>query len=319
MKLCLLLLLAFFGSIEGQLIFQEGQFVERIKEDDPLELGETFAKGMSCLECADWRRASDHFRQVANRCLLPSVRQDAFYYLGYSLYQHGEYDLANEAFSDYLSSGNSIKYFEDAIGYKFCIAEELRKGAKTRFFGSYQMPKWSSGHSLAVQIYDEILTLLPAHDYAAHSAYAKGMLLWHLREYQEAVDSFLLLIRRFPKHELAPESYVAISEIYLEQSCCEPQNSDLLALAQINQRRFTQEFPRDERLLCVETNLLKTRENHAKGLYETGRFYERTCHRHSALFYYRNAVRCYPETRIAELCRERLACLGEVSCEAESS
>ena len=122
-------------------------------------------------------------------------------------------------------------------------------------------------------------------------------------------DSFQLLIRRFPKHELAPECYLYISKIYLEQSWYEYQNPDILAFAEINYRRFEKDFPREERLCEIQADLVAIKEIYAAGLYETGNFYERVRRPRAAVIYYHDAIHQFPDTCVAELCRERLDCL----------
>jgi outer membrane protein assembly factor BamD (BamD/ComL family) len=141
---------------------------------------------------------------------------------------------------------------------------------------------------------------------AAKALYSKGSLQWDEKQYRQSVDSFQMLIKRFPKHELAPESYVAISKIFVEQSGTEFQNPDILAFAQINLRKFKSDFPREERLGEVENDLLSIKEYFAKNLYDTGQFYERTDKPRAAAIYYQNAIQQFPETQIAQKCQSRL-------------
>ena len=121
-------------------------------------------------------------------------------------------------------------------------------------------------------VYDEVIAAMPCNEIAAQALISKACLLWKLREYRSAIESFNLVIRRFPKHPLASDSYVMISKVYLEQCRNEPRNPDLLALAQINLRKFTREFPREERLNEVENDLIEIKEINADGLYQTGQF-----------------------------------------------
>src|SRR5262249_4441591 len=160
-----------------------------------------------------------------------------------------------------------------------------------------------------VEIYDEVIAAMPSGDMAAHAMYAKGWLLWTLKDYRGSTDSFQLLIKRFPKHQLAPECYVMITHIYLDQAYYEFQNPDLLAFAQMTAKKFRQEFPRDERLEKADDNVMHIKELYAFGLYETGRFYERTCNPSASVIYYQNTISQFPDTYIAQQCRERLAIL----------
>lgn len=171
------------------------------------------------------------------------------------------------------------------------------------------------GRTLALKIYDEVIAALPSNDLAARALYAKGCLHWQIKEYRRAIEDFQLVIRRFPKHELAPESYVAISSIFVDQSQTEFQNPDILSFAEINLRRFKQEFPREQRIVDVEQDLASIKEFYAQGLYDTGRFYERIHKPCASIIYYKNAIKQFPDTNVAKCARERLNILMPCSTE----
>lgn len=293
--------------------FKDGWFVSS-DELPSLPIEEHFQLGAEAMQCEDWHAASRQFGIVALNFPDSPIGQEAYFFWGVCYFQLDEFDFANDAFSAYLKAHNTPQYFEDTIRYKFEIANRFRCGAKKRLFGTKQLPKWAPGGELAIEIYDEVIAAVPCHDLAARSLYAKGWMLWEQRAYSDSVDVFVQLIRRFPKHELAPESYLAITNIYLEQSQYEFQNPDLLGLAEVNVRRFQQEFPGDERLLQAESNLQNIKETYAFGLYATGMFYERTKKPWAAVIYYQRAICRFPDTCVAQRCNNRLIAL-EGSCE----
>lgn len=275
---------------------------------------EHFALGLTAIEAGDWNEAAKQFNIVETNFPTTSYGQEAHYYLGICHYKLEEFDIANEAFSQYLKVQSNPRFFQETIEYKYSIAERLKEGAKRRFFGSKQLPKWACGKSMALNIYDEVIAAVPCHDIAARALVSKGFLLWEMSDFRPAVESFQLVIRRFPKNELAPECYLYISQVYLELSEIEFQNPDILAFAQINLRKFTQEYPREERVCLVENDVQAIKEIYARGLYDTGQFYERTCKREAAIIYYRNAIHQFPDTCVANLCRNRLLCLDPSYC-----
>lgn len=262
--------------------------------------------GVDAMEKDDWDEASRQFRIVSNSFPNSSYAPDALFYLGAADYNIAEYDSANEAFSKYLKSQANPKFFLEAIDYKFAIAEQFKYGAKRRFFGSKHLPKWATGRSLAVEIYDEIISAMPCNEIAAKALYSKGCLQLQLKDYRQSIESFQSVTKRFPKHELAPECYRMITKVYLEQCQYEFQNPDILAFAQINLRRFKHDFQREERLTEAEQDVLRIKEVYARGLYDTGQFYERIQQPQASVIYYHNAIKQFPDTYVAELCKQRL-------------
>ena len=99
---------------------------------------------------------------------------------------------------------------------------------------------------------------------------------------------------------MAPLAYLCINRVYVEQSLSEFQNPDLLALAQINYRKFARDFPKEERLAEAEADIHAIKEIYARGLYDTGQFYERVSKPKASVIYYLNAIKQFPDTHVAD-------------------
>lgn len=302
---CLFALLLLTSTAEAAYVLKGYKLVDA-DEVATLPAQEHFNLGKKALDEHNWDEAVRQYRMVTSSYPTSPYAAESYFNLGLSYFNLGELDFANDAFSRYLQAKNNPRLFQEAVEYKCMIADKFASGARRRFWGTKKLPKWASGSALALKIYDEVIAALPSHEIAARALYAKGSLNWQLKHYRESIDAYQMVIKRFPKNELAPESYVAISKVFLEQSRYEFQNPDVLAFAQINLRRFKQDFPREERVSEVEADLLAIKEIYANGLYETGQFYERTHKPKAAIIYYHNAIQQFPETRVAEQCRQRL-------------
>src|SRR5579862_8164511 len=79
--------------------------------------------------------------------------QEAIYYEAYSQFQMKEYELANQKFSEYLKKVATMQHFEEAIQYKFQIAEKFRTGTRAHVFGWKRLPRWTSSIEQAYEIY----------------------------------------------------------------------------------------------------------------------------------------------------------------------
>ncbi len=305
--------------LEAAYTFKDGKIVDA-KLCATMSLEDHYNAGVVAFSADDWHTAARQFGIVAANFPLSPYGQEASFYQGVANFNMDEYDLADQAFSDYLEGKSNPELFEVAIEYKFAIAEKFRCGARRRLLGTRQLPKWASAENYAIKIYEEIIAVVPSSEIAVQSLFSKALMHWSQRQYNEAVESFQMIIRRFPKHELTPESYLMINRVYLDQAKWEFQNSDLLAFAEINARRFALAFPREERLAEAERGVLAIKEVYARGLYETGLFYRKIGYPRAAILYFRTAIIQFPETEIANCCKTCLARLGyeipqEESCE----
>lgn len=299
-------LLLHSSPLQSAYTFKNGWFVNT-NELPTMSAREHFEAGVAAYESQDWGEAAVHFTVIIVNFSQTPFGSDARFFLGVCYFQFEEYDLANEAFSEYLRSTNNPKYFQQAVYYKFCIAEQFRCGAKRRYFGTRQLPKWACGKELALKIYDEVIAAMPSNELAAQALFSKACLLWEQKNFRCAVESFQLIIKRFPKHELAPESYLMINRVYMQQLQYEFQNPDILAFAQINLRRFKHDFPGDERVCEAEADVQYIKEIYAGGLFETGDFYERICKPRAAMIYFFSTVNEFPDTEVARAAGNRLS------------
>jgi TolA-binding protein len=232
--------------------------------------------------------------------------QECRFYLGAAYFHQGNFEQSNKHLSRYLQRHISLEHFYEAIELKFQIAEGYRNGVKRHLLGIKSMPRWSSAYYEAIQIYDEVISALPNDELAAKALFGKATLQFADYDYTAAIDSFQTLIRRFPKNQLAPDSFIQIGEIYLAQSKTEYPDFNLLDLAQINMNRFKEAFPGDSRLDKASMTYAAMQEVYAQNFYEIGQFFERTKKKPAAILYYTKILQAYPKTRVAEKAQKRL-------------
>lgn len=282
----------------------------KCQEDADAYLNYRYNKGAEYYNNESWRKASDEFERVIYFFPDTEDAARASYYLAVCYYYMKEYDFANEEFSNYLKASQHPEFFEDAISYKFCIAELFKNGKKRRPFKMRYLPKWISAHEAALEIYDEVVAALPNHELTVRALQSKAELLSTMGEYRDSIETYQSLIRRFPRDENVPEYYLKIAQTYYEQSKYEYQNPDILALAELNVRKFKDQFPRDERVEIAEETVEDIKELYAKGLCDLGLFYERLKKPEAAAIYFQSAIEEFPDTKVSKFCLYRLKCLG---------
>lgn len=268
---------------------------------------ENFEAAIAAFQMEDWEAAVKRFKVVIDTDCESALAKSSYYYLGVSYYKLGEYDCANGALNNYLKTQDDPKYFQEAVEYKFSIAEHFRGGVRRRVWLAKPAPKFLSGQEKSIEIYDEVIAALPSHELAAQSLFYKGCLLWKMRDWPGAIDSYQTLIRRFPKYEFSPQAYLNITKVLLDQSRYEFQNPDLLTHAEINVKKFAADFPRDELVTQAQNEVNRIKEVYAHGLFETACFYERVQKPKAAVIYYEKAIMQFPDTLIAQWCRKSLA------------
>lgn len=270
-----------------------------------LSVQEHYSLVKQALERKNWPEVIRQAQVIVKNFPGTAFAWDCYFYLGESYFHLGELEFANLNFSAYLKQV-APKFFEQAIEYKFQIAQRFETGDKLPLLGIGGMPKWMPAFREAIDIYDEVVMALPQHDLAVQSLLGKGNLLFKEKEFKESIETFQTLIRRFPKHPLACDSYVAITKIYLTQSKEEYPDPDMLDLAEINAKKFKSDFPSHPKIEVIDSMLAEMKELFAGELYKTAQFYERTKKPRAAVIYYSKIVSKYPMTQISAKSQSRL-------------
>ena len=264
---------------------------------------------LSAYEMKDWEELILQCNIVLKNFPETPFASEAQFYLAVGCFNVGELEMANHQFGVYLKKQNAPKHFEEAIKYKFQIAEKFQKGSKKHILGIESLPKWIPAYHDAIEIYDEVITALPHHELAAQSLYGKAVLLLADDQFKQSVETFQALIRKFGKSVLASESYIGICKVYLQQCKKEYPDPDFLDLAELNFKKFTSEFPLEPRLDLAQNMIKEMREIYANSLFETAQFYERTKKPHASAIYYNKILVKYPSTQVALNSHSRLVYL----------
>lgn len=257
----------------------------------------------------DWWKVVDYAATISYNFPTTPFAQDASYLIGEAYFNLGQLEYSNEAFTAYLNQAISPKHFEEAIHYKFKIAERFATGTKKRLFGSHKMPAWLPAQEDALKIYDEVIAALPHSEISAKSLLSKAKIQVYFEDFKPAIETLDLLIRRFPKDDLAAEAYLEKNRTYLLQ--CQAQNldPDVLDLTEVNLRKFRLAFPREARLAEAEKIYKEMQEIFAQNLFEIGYFFEKTKKVPASLIYYTKVVAKYPDTQAAATARSKLETL----------
>jgi TolA-binding protein len=200
------------AALNATYTLKEGKLINT-KEAATMSVQEHYSAAMESYEKKEWEELIHQCTIVIKNFPSTPFAQEAQYYMGVAYFNQEDYEIANKQFSEYLKQQTTPKHFEDAIKYKFSIAEKFQKGAKKHVFGWENLPKWIPAKEEALAIYDEVITALPHHDLAAQALHGKAKLLLKDDDYKSSIETYQTLIRKFPKHPLAIESYIAIGEV----------------------------------------------------------------------------------------------------------
>lgn len=260
----------------------------------------------SAIEDKNWWAVIDYADILAYHFPESPFAHDTALIIGEAYLQMEQPFLANQYFTSYLNQPNAPKHFEKAIEYKFQIAERFRLGEKKPLFNSHKGPRLLSTEEDALAIYDEVLATVPHSEFAAKALLGKAKIQANMEDFKPCVETLDLLIRRFPKHDLAAAAYLEKVVVYHMQCLGKSIDPALLDLAEVNLRKFRTVFPREPRIHEAEQYLRKMQEIFATHLLDTGQFFAKTKKMPAAAIYFNKVVAKYPTTQAAVAAQKKL-------------
>ena len=99
-------------------------------------------------------------------------------------------DLSNKEFSTFLKLKGSARHFEDAMRYKFFIAEKFQNGYYGHLFGVSALPRLEPQWDTAYELYEEVTMVLPRSELAGKAMFQKAIMLRADERFEESVETF---------------------------------------------------------------------------------------------------------------------------------
>lgn len=272
----------------------------------PVSVNDNYSSALNAYQKKQWGQVIDHSKLIIKDFSDSAFLSDIYFLTGVAYFQKRDYEMSNYYFSQFLEKYSTPKYFEEALEFKFKIAEKFELGAGKHLFGWESMPRWLPSWEEAYALYDEVIKTLPRHEITAKALHNKARMFTADGKFKEAVDAYQTLIRRFPKNPLAPDAYLLIAEVYLKESLENYPDRDYLEQARLNLKKFRYDFPREDKIVRAESIFSEMQDRYAKDLWDSAEYFLKKKKHPSAFLYYNSILSKYPESRYAQSAIERI-------------
>jgi outer membrane assembly lipoprotein YfiO len=183
---------------------------------------------------------------------------------------------------------------------KLEIANAFANGEIKNLIGLPGIPLWVDAKGEALKLYEEISSALPTHLLAEKAILAKSNLEFDLKEFRQAISTSESFLRKYAQSTFAPLAFEKIGVSYLKLVEAEYLDPDLLSLAEMNYRKFEEQFPNHPKLIDIQNNLVVMKEHFAKNMLTTGLYFKKTKKIEASRFYFEKIIQTYPETNAAK-------------------
>ncbi|MCH9616969.1 MAG: Cell division coordinator CpoB [Chlamydiia bacterium] len=268
---------------------------------------EDFAALKDSYQNKDWNKVIIQTSEMLQNHPESVFAKETYYFRALAYFHKDDPDLANRNLSTFLEMEGSSRYFKEALNYKYFIAEKFENGYYGHLFGVSALPRLESMWDTAYQLYDEVAMTLPRSDIAAKATFRKAGMLRQDGQFEESIEAYTALIRRFPTLPLAQESYIEIAKVYKKQVKDDYLDVKCYKFALINQKRFLSAYPSSNLKVQMEEIVLDIIDLFAEDVYKSALYFEKKDNVTSAVMYLKSLVSQYPKSKFAVLASQKIA------------
>ena len=266
------------------------------KPDDQLVYAKNF------YEAKNLKDALREFKKLLKYYPLSKEAPSAQYYVGRIM---EEMDNTYEAFKAYQKVIDTYPYtdmVDDVIEREYKIADAFFLGKKIKIIGKWQIP----AKDKAIEIFKAVADNAPYGKYADLAKFKAGLAYKDIEDYNSAILMFKDLIDRYPNSSVLDKARFQLAECSKLLSVKPAYDQTPTNLARKEFEDFLKKHPDSELAGDAKQVVDKLKSREAENEFETAKFYEGRKLPSSAIIYYKDVVRNYPDTDWAKKAQERL-------------
>lgn len=265
-------------------------------------------KAQEKLENGRHKSALKEFKKILVHFPDSMEAADAQYYIGVCWENLRNPFRAFEEYQKVIDTYPNSKRIQDIVSRQYDIGEYFLNREPKKWLG-LSLSALSEHPSL--EIFRKVVKNAPYSEYAPRAQYKLGLLYLKLRRYEEAKDALQTLLDNYPDSEWAEAGRYQLAMAGAKASSGVEYDNANRKEALKNFSDFLEKHPDTELSKEAEKHFSGLREEEAKKQYDIARFYEKQNKISSAVVYYKDLVKKYPDTEHAQKAEEKLKELNQ--------
>lgn len=266
----------------------------------------SFATLKGNYEGKEWSRVLSDTQEMITKYPESVFLKEVYFFRAVAFFHQNKPDFSNTYLSSFLEMEGASRYFEEAVKYKYFIAEKFENGYYGHLFGVAGLPKIESMWDTAYELYDEVIMILPRSEMATKALFRKAAMYKADEMFDESIDTYSNLIRRFPTDTLAQQSYIEIAKVYRAQLQALYLDPKCYELALSNKKKFDLEYPSSPLKIEMEEVIADITNFFAEDIYKSALYFYKKNNPESCMMYLKTLISKYPTSKYAPLAMQKL-------------
>ncbi len=285
---------------------EQGKFINT-QEETQTDAEDLFETALDLYKDKKIDKAIAQFELVLKKYPKSRFAPESEYRLGTLYEEANDYVKAHKAYQSLIKSYPQSERFEEVIEREYQIGIIFMSGKKGKLMGLEIRPSLP----LAIEVFQKIVEVAPYGAFGDKAQFNIGVAYQRSKKYDDAVNAFQTLIEQYPKSEFVQQARLQMTEASYEKSAVETLDQSALDAASQQAQGYLQRYPDSSDAGKALEIRKKVDELNAEKNYRIGLYYEKDNYLESALIYYRDTAKRYPQTTWGQKAVEKLSSLEE--------
>ncbi len=252
-------------------------------------------------------KATEQFKIVLKQYPKSRVAPESQYRIGTIFEETGDYVEAHKAYQDLIKSYPQSERFEEVIEREYQIGTMFLSGKKGKLLGLDIRPSLP----LAIEVFQKIVTAAPYGAFGDKAQFSLGVAYQKSGQLDNSVEAFQALIDQYPQSKLIQQARLQMAEVSYAKTGGQSRDQSALDEAARQAQGYLKRYPGSEESQQAEKISREVDELNAEKNYRIGLYYEKDNYLASALIYYFDTAKRYPNTNWGRKAAEKLHSLQE--------
>ena len=252
-------------------------------------------------------KAAEQFKIVLKKYPKSRVAPESQYRLGTISEETGDYVEAHKAYQALINSYPQSERFEEVIEREYQIGTMFLSGKKGKLLGLDIRPSLP----LAIEVFQKIVAVAPYSAFGDKAQFDLGVAYQKSGHLNDSLEAFQSLIDQYPQSSLLQQARLQMAEISYEKFSGQTRDQSALDEAARQAQGYLKRYPGSEEAEKAEKISREVDELNAEKNYRIGLYYEKDNYLTSALIYYSDTAKRYPNTNWGQKAAEKLHSLQE--------
>jgi len=252
-------------------------------------------------------KAAEQFKIVLKQYPKSRVAPESQYRLGTIYEETGDYVEAHKAYQALIKSYPQSERFDEVIEREYQIGTMFLSGKKGKLLGLDIRPSLP----LAIEVFQKIVAAAPYGAFGDKAQFNLGSAYQKSGRFDDSLEAYQNLIDQYPESSLLQQARLQMAEVSYAKSSSQTRDQSALDEAARQAKTYLKRYPGSEEAEKAEKISREVDELNAEKNYRIGLYYEKDNYLTSALIYYSDTAKRYPNTGWGQKAEEKLHSLQE--------